>query len=475
MRIKPYELDIPKEEPFENDLLNRKGQAEILTSLIATIDGSCVLAIDAEWGMGKTTFLRMWSQHICNTGFPTIKFNAWETDFSDDPLLAMSTELVIGLKRYIKDGKLQHLIRLSQNVLRHTVPTGMRVITNAVSSGVLNIEPPNLRRELTSYERAKNSIMQLKDHLQEVANDVSETTGHPLIIIVDELDRCRPSYAIELLEVTKHLFSIDNIVFVLAINRSEIEHSIKVLYGDRFDSKRYLQRFINIDFRLPDPNRNDFIDNLITKIALNDYISSEEHRELSVVLLKDFFSTSDVSFRMIEQAIYRLGLLLKLAYSEEESSIIGAIIASILRTIEPNLYYQYIHKKIEDITLISELFVGTRIRFLEPPNTNEFHMTSAYLIATIILATISQEADGMDRPTNIRRESHLLNICKQLDKGLEEDRHDLHISKEIAKNIISIVNQQSSDNVVPHNIDFGFWDSVKYLELISPETPSRES
>lgn len=97
MRIKSLELDVPEEEPFQKDLLNRKEQAEILTSLVATIEGPCVLAVDAEWGMGKTTFLRMWSQHIRNIGFPIIEFNAWETDFSNDPLLAVSTELVIGL------------------------------------------------------------------------------------------------------------------------------------------------------------------------------------------------------------------------------------------------------------------------------------------------------------------------------------------------------------------------------------------
>ncbi len=82
----------------------------------------------------------------------------------------------------------------------------------------------------------------------------------PLIVMIDELDRCRPSYAIELLEVAKHLFSVDHIVFVLAVNRSELAHSIRALYGSDFDAEGYLRRFFDVDFRLPEPDRKSFID-----------------------------------------------------------------------------------------------------------------------------------------------------------------------------------------------------------------------
>ena len=73
--------------------------------------------------------------------------------------------------------------------------------------------------------------------------------------MIDELDRCRPPYAVELLEVAKHLFSVDYIVFVLAVNRPELAHSIRDLYGSGFDAAGYLRRFFDIDFRLPDPER----------------------------------------------------------------------------------------------------------------------------------------------------------------------------------------------------------------------------
>ena len=94
--------------------------------------------------------------------------------------------------------------------------------------------------KLTSYQNVKESIKVFRGTLENIAESLSEEKGHPLIVIIDELDRCRPSYAVELLENAKHLFSVDHIVFVLAVNRSELVHSVKALYGDGFDALGYL-------------------------------------------------------------------------------------------------------------------------------------------------------------------------------------------------------------------------------------------
>ena len=89
--------------------------------------------------------------------------------------------------------------------------------------------------------------------------------------MIDELDRCRPSYAVELLEIAKHLFSVDRIVFVLAVNRSELVHSIKALYGSEFDAQGYLGRFFDVDIRLPEPEREEFLEALLRAIDFDDY------------------------------------------------------------------------------------------------------------------------------------------------------------------------------------------------------------
>jgi hypothetical protein len=93
MLIKPIELEINPDAPFDNDAFDRKDVVEALVTLIGRISGPYVIAIDAPWGSGKTTFLRMLSACLRKQTHPCLEFNAWETDFADDPLIAFVGEL----------------------------------------------------------------------------------------------------------------------------------------------------------------------------------------------------------------------------------------------------------------------------------------------------------------------------------------------------------------------------------------------
>ena len=98
IRIQPKEIPIQANDPFAHDLLGRRKSIEVFTRLISNVDGPCVIALDAAWGAGKTTFLKMWAQYLRGECFPVVEFNAWETDASGDPFLAVSTEITEGLK-----------------------------------------------------------------------------------------------------------------------------------------------------------------------------------------------------------------------------------------------------------------------------------------------------------------------------------------------------------------------------------------
>ena len=79
---KDIEVEIVPEAPFKEDKLNREQLAPILTTIADVYsDSGAVLAIDGEWGSGKTTFVMMWRQYLINNGYKTLYFNAWETDF----------------------------------------------------------------------------------------------------------------------------------------------------------------------------------------------------------------------------------------------------------------------------------------------------------------------------------------------------------------------------------------------------------
>ena len=93
MIIKPPELVVPEDDPFKNDALSRRDLAARLTYLVLNLDQPFVLGINSPWGSGKTTFVQMWKQHLQNEGFNCLYFNAWETDFSEDPFVAMIGEI----------------------------------------------------------------------------------------------------------------------------------------------------------------------------------------------------------------------------------------------------------------------------------------------------------------------------------------------------------------------------------------------
>ena len=188
--------------------------------------------------------------------------------------------------------------------------------------------------------------------------------NRPLVIIVDELDRCRPSYAIELLEVAKHLFMVDRIVFALAVNRSELAHSVKVLYGNDFDAEGYLRRFFDASLRLPAPNRNGFVDSLLTTTQISQYLAQHLQNDArgaaesleAVELLKEFFNAEHFSLRQIAQAIHYLGLALALLPDDTRVSIMSITAALIIKTANSNIYYRFIQGNASDEEVADSVF-----------------------------------------------------------------------------------------------------------------------
>ena len=130
IRIQPKEIEIPPEDPFAFGLLDRREPVEVFSRLINDLEGPCAVALDAAWGAGKTTFLKMWAQYLRNEGYPVVEFNAWETDASGDPFLALSKEITNGLKDWGKrpvDLKIRRTEMLAKQVLRRTVPGALRL------------------------------------------------------------------------------------------------------------------------------------------------------------------------------------------------------------------------------------------------------------------------------------------------------------------------------------------------------------
>ncbi|WP_239428038.1 KAP family P-loop NTPase fold protein [Snodgrassella communis] len=298
---KCQQVEIDAADPFKNDVLNRKANVEILTQFITSYEQSIVLCIDAGWGQGKTTFIKMWQQYLKNQDIPTIYFNAWESDYTDDALIALIGEIGLSIQELVGEDKtiaeklLGHLYKLAVNFTKAAAPTMVNLIIKAVCGSLTdadevskasgNLSESLVKEQITKYEESRKTLGSFKEALSELARCYADGDAHkPMVIFIDELDRCRPNFAIEVLEKAKHLFNVDNIVFVLATDKTQLGHSIRAVYGQGLDVNGYLRRFIDFDYLLPILDEFNFIDSLFKKFSLNEHLKSITNYPIENVL-----------------------------------------------------------------------------------------------------------------------------------------------------------------------------------------------
>ena len=362
IRVQPLEIEVPKDNPFEYDLLDRKEQVEIWTNILSNIEGPCTFVVNAAWGAGKTTFIRIWEQFLRNNKFPVVRINAWQTDYSGDPFIALTSELSEGLSGYTEPTKIEKVEAFkdaAQEVLRRVVPGIVRLLASNIP--IVGVELSHglgsyLEDALSEHSEVQRSVKEFRNKLQEMAAALSTPVrNRPVVIFIDELDRCRPTYAIELLEVAKHLFSVDNMVFVLAVNREQLAHSVKAVYGSGFDANGYLNRFFNEDLLLQDPDRTRFITGLLHTTKIHQFLESLGAPAVSDLLLSSFRST-DLGLRDVAQAFHRLGLVFLSLSNPLIPLVASTTVLLLLRTMDRSLYERFVAGIAIDEEVIDALY-----------------------------------------------------------------------------------------------------------------------
>ncbi len=323
---KNQEIEIDENNIFKNDKLQREDSIKDLSKLIILNTEPLVLSINASWGSGKTTFVKLWQTYLkkeCKVN--SIYFSAWEDDFSKEPLISILGEMNSYIEKNFKANTpvpkgFKKALNLSGKILKKVVPTAIKGATaglvdapQIVEDTISAISEESVKTLIENYSDDKNVLIEFKKAIEKVLNEMDEEK--PFVIFIDELDRCRPLYSIELLERIKHVFGIKRLIFVLSIDKSQLSESIKSQYGN-IDTDNYLRRFIDLEYYLNNPKSDDFCHYLYNEVyQFNEiFISKNIKKEYDeyldeLAMIKYLTKSLDFSLREIEQLFIQLKII----------------------------------------------------------------------------------------------------------------------------------------------------------------------
>jgi hypothetical protein len=327
------------EEIWSDDLLGRRDDAEFLLRFLTSKSKSMsdtrsyVLNLDARWGYGKTFFLNRLKETIEHGGHRAAYVNAWADDYADDPLLPVVTAIEIAINNRAKVSKIakssfgglarasgQVAIAAGKGVLEQAarrylgkealdtfksvagefMGDAAKSATEDAGKKLDELYDAGGRALLDKFKRGKKSIEEFKKQFAEVIADLNESE-RPLFVLIDELDRCRPTYAVAMLERIKHLFEVKDVVFLIATNTDQLRHSVGALYGAEFDADRYLHRFFDQTYQFEKPQRGRFIEILMRDVNTSRLRPPPGYEALEFIAAA--FDAVDLGLRDIQQCL----------------------------------------------------------------------------------------------------------------------------------------------------------------------------
>ena len=360
MRLKPRPLEIEKDTGFgEHDLFGRKDFADRLTNLVKNIEDPTVFLLDAPWGDGKTTFLKQWAGELRNAGIPVIEFNAFARDYQADPFIALSAEIFAQAQKVasLEEKTRANFIESAKSLGEASLSIIAQIAIRKITSGELSLEDVKKLGEapmddvsaivedrLKSAEADAEFLSSFRESLEKLAEEMSTQEGVPLVLIVDELDRCRPSFAVELIEKIKHVFSVPGVHFVLSAHLPQLAKIFQNTYGlgGKEQALNYLEKFYDVWVKFPTPPpwsasiTRSYIERLWYELNLlpTDIHSPANFRDA----LECIFQNRQVSLRTIEKIMTNIALYYAGISSRDGESFILVTGICCIRHCAPELY-----------------------------------------------------------------------------------------------------------------------------------------
>lgn len=281
---------------YLNDTIGRNDDLFYFVRILSGLNSGSAVALNAAWGSGKTFFVKQTKMlidiHNPNSDFDieclneeeitaikdvynkhnlgaekyempkmaTVYYDAWKFDDTEDPLLSLLYCIMNRFGKSVPNDK--------ADVIKKFAKQSISIFSSAARY-VTGINVQEILETIKNYAEAcedtvkeQKSNESLEKRINSFLNDVVLDDEEKLIVFIDELDRCNPQYAVKLLERVKHYFNHPKVIFVISYNKSELQHSIKTLYGSEFSADKYLERFFDYEFGLSTIDVGSYLDSL---------------------------------------------------------------------------------------------------------------------------------------------------------------------------------------------------------------------
>jgi hypothetical protein len=268
------------------DFFNREGFSNGILQLIQSLPSTpFVIGIDAPWGEGKTTFINdillPKADESTYQKLKFIKYDSFEHERDGDPFASIVATLISNVKNQLKEVEpTDQLIEKVAEKASSILLGGLKVVGNAAARHILKESvdaalqragfgenASNLSDKVVddTSELLKQKLLNYKDEIRikeafkKAVSELIETLKlEKLVIVIDELDRCRPSHALDVFESLLHLLDVDNLVFIVTYHKAQLCEMVKHAYGSGVNAELYLHKFINVDWALPSTRADNY-------------------------------------------------------------------------------------------------------------------------------------------------------------------------------------------------------------------------
>ena len=349
-------LDIPLNQDTIKEILNknyidRNKYLNGVLNILNNINESKIIALDGEWGSGKTWFVKA-IEYLLNNNieeqisdiklevlnsvkdeYMTFYYNAWENDDAKSAMLSLIYKLVNDSCLQKEKEKTGPIPRLLNSLVKYTTGGALDPKNDLFGEQWTNNQ---ITEEIKTSEEIKVIFRELIDNLL-IENK------NKILIIIDEIDRCKPIFAIDLLENIKHFYDDNRIVFLVSTNNRQLSASVCKVYGEKYDGDAYLDKFFDINLELP----NNYIEKYI--LAIDENITSQQYSAKSCREIAKYYSFTMREYNRYLKAVETIKTYLDLRgtvlYLSDAINRIFIPLALALKIKRKSEYYNFIEGK----------------------------------------------------------------------------------------------------------------------------------